>query len=602
MTQPYELEYAFNAFGGFKLKQDFPLYRPTGDGYRPYKLNDAIQIKYSVRDMNYKIGVVLDDSESTIIQFDASSNYGASNNNQHTNIDQLVDDVLDITSQEFIDTINASSVVSMGKMSTLYSDFLETINTYFGSPIIVNNNIFNINNGVFDASAFVHLINGGNFNINGSFVSDFSGEIHVYDINSKLRNAFKRNLFNNRTGTNYKVNDGFVDGDLIYVPDGMTVTLKLDIDHGANIDIYSGPANLQKIEERLNYYDSATRVRKTTTYSNTNITQTYTVPILLIASNTEFTYSYDNYGLNWNPILQTLGPRNWNFVSVSATGQYQNAIDLSGHIYTTQDFGVSWSFAHDISYSEINTIDITHEGRYQTASNGHSIFTSSDYGKKWNLASTLQGVQVYLSISLTGQYQKVISAGDSIYSSSDYGATWSRLDDGSDLYYSIQGFPTASIAMSYNGQYQVIVSETIYISSNYGTSFSTVFIPGDPFADRNWIDVDISSEGATIVAIDNGGKVYRSTNYGSTWAIVGDDDLNVDKLWRNVSISGDGRYMTLLQDNGFIYYSKDYGVTWEPNNDANLANRQWRCVDVCTSGHYQTACEFNGYIYVSNLL
>jgi len=597
MTEPYELEYAFNAFGGFKLKQEFPIYRPTGDGFRPYKLEDAIQIKYSVRDMNYKIGVVLDKNEDTIIQFkDNEDTY------QQQGVDLLLDDVLDITSQEFLDTVSADSIVSMGKMSTLYSDFLETINTYFGSPIILNNNIFNINNGVFDASAFLHLINGGNFDINGAYVSDFSGEIHVYDINSKLRNAFKRNLFNNRNGTDYKIIDGFVEGDLIYVPDGMSVTLKLDIDHGANIDIYSGPANLKQIEDKLNYYNSATRVRKTTTYSNTNITQTYTVPILLIASNTEFTYNFDKYGETWTPILTELGPRDWNFVSVSATGQYQNAIDITGHIYTTQDFGVNWAYVFDISSSSINTIDITHEGRYQTASNGNSIFTSNDYGRTWKKARDLQGVQVYLSISLTGQYQKVISAGDSVYSSSDYGVTWTRLDDGSDLFYSIQGFPTASIAMSYNGQYQVIVSESIYVSSDYGVSFSDVFVPDDPFTDRNWLDVDISSDGSTIVAIDNGGKVYKSINYGSTWSIIGDSDLNADKLWRNVTISGDGRYMTLLQDNGFIYYSRDYGVTWVPNNDPALVNRQWRCVDVSTSGHYQTACEFNGFIYVSNLL
>ena len=153
---------------------------------------------------------------------------------------------------------------------------------------------------------------------------------------------------------------------------------------------------------------------------------------------------------------------------------------------------------------------------------------------------------------MTGQYQKVISAGDSVYSSSDYGVTWTRLDDGSDLFYSIQGFPTASIAMSYNGQYQVIVSESIYVSSDYGVSFSDVFIPDDPFTDRNWLDVDISSDGSTIVAIDSGGKVYKSINYGSTWSIIGDSDLNADKLWRNVTISGDGRYMTLLQDNGLF--------------------------------------------------
>ena len=33
-------------------------------------------------------------------------------------------------------TVNAQSIVSMGKMSTLYSDFLETINTYFGTAIL----------------------------------------------------------------------------------------------------------------------------------------------------------------------------------------------------------------------------------------------------------------------------------------------------------------------------------------------------------------------------------------------------------------------------------------------------------------------------------
>lgn len=596
-TPTYGVSYAYNAFGGFKVEQGFPLYRPTNDGFRPYNLEDAIQVKYSVRDLNYKVGVVLNHLEAVPAQVSYHDN-GQTYTDQGTNL--LIDDVLDITNDEFIYGMNTTRIVSMGKMATLYTDFLNTINAYFGSPIILNNNIFTINNGVFDASAFIHLINGGNFNINGSYVTDFSGSIHVYDVNSKIRSALKRNLFNNRIDGNHTIKDGFVAGDVIYVPDGITVTLKLDIDHGANIDIYSGVANLKKIDDQLNYYDSVSRVRKTTLYSNTNITQTYTVPLVLIASNEE-TYNFDNYGLRWYNRTSAIGPRNWNFVGVSATGQYQSAIDLSGHIYVSQDFGGDWIKRYDISYSDINTINITHDGQYQTASNGNSIYVSSNYGTTWKKAFDTTGTLIYLCISLNGQYQKVVSSGDSIYSSNDYGVTWNRLDDSSDLFYSIQAFPTAGISMSYDGRYQAIASESIYITSDYGGTWTDAF-ENSVFHDGNWIDISIASDGSIMVAVDSGGKVYKSSDYGVNWTVITDAMLNIDSLWRNVSISGTGKYMSLLQDNGFIYYSVDFGVTWAKNTDPALVNRQWRCVSVSTNGHYQAAVEFNGYIYVSNLL
>lgn len=596
-TQPYDLAFAFNAFGGFKVEQDFPLYRPIGDGFRPYDLSDAIQIRYSVIDLNYKIHVINESTAAALSQ-NSSTCYTATGNSGTG----TVNDTLEITSEEFIDNVNTSNIISMGKMSTLYSDFLDTVTAYFGSPIVLNNNIFNINNGVFDASAYLHLINGGTFDINGTFVSDFSGAVHVYDMNAKLNSAVKRNLFNNRNESSSVV-DGFVVGDLIYVPDGMTVTLKLDIDHGALIDIYSGPANLKAIDDQLNYYNSATRVRKTTTYSNTNITQTYTVPIVIVASDIASNYNFDRFGESFAPVLTQLGARNWNFVSLNSTGQYQNAVDISGHVYISQDYGRSWCYKYDIGASEVNTINVSHEGQHQTACNPSAIYISNDFGSTWNKTLDLQGVQIYLSVSLNGQYQSVVSAGDSVYSSSDYGVTWLRLNDpNSDLYNSIQAFPSCATAMSFNGQHQVIVSESIYYSNDYGATFNDIFTPADPFDDRNWIDVDIASDGHMIIAIDNGGFVYKSDDYGGTWTVLDDPLLSNSILWRNVSMSGDGRYISLLQQNGFIFSSNDYGATWEQNTDPELANRQWRCIDVSTSGHYQAACEFNGFIYVSSLL
>ena len=444
------------------------------------------------------------------------------------------------------------------------------------------------------------MINGGNFDINGTLVSDLSGSLLLYDVPTQIQNAIENNMFNNRTETS-SVLEGFKSGDFIFIPEGMTITLRLNIDLGANTDLYTGPENLQAIDDELNYYDRLNRIRKTTTYSDTELVQTFTVPVLIVASDEEV-YSFDKYALNWTTeSSEPLGIRDWNFCGLSSTGQYQSAIDLSGDIFTSNDFGENWALRYNIGSSTINAINITHDGQHQTASNGSSIFVSNDYGNTWAKALDTQGTIIYVSISLNGQYQKVAIAGDSLYSSNDYGVSWSRLDDGSPLFYSIQAFPTMSVSISYNGQYQVIAAETIYLSNDYGATFNDSFTNGDDFEDRNWLDIAITSDGQYMVAIESGGKIYISTDYGSNWNVVTDSTVDINALWRNVSISATGRYMSILQDNGFIYYSTDFGVTWNRNEDPDLQGRQWRCVTVSANGHYQLAVELNGYIYMSNL-
>ena len=587
MTTTYTSSYAMPGYGGFTIDQTFPIYRPQLNSARPYYVAEAIQIKYSVRELNYKIGLVNDLNENLINLPIPSSGIA-------------MKDTLTITTDEFLNNTNKDTIISMGKITNMYTDFLNAVNVYFGSPIILANNIFNVNNGVFDEDAFIHLIQGGNFNINGSLISDLSGSLLLYDVPTQIQNAIDNNMFNNRTEST-SVLEGFKPGDFIFIPEGMTITLRLNIDLGANTDLYTGPENLQQIDSELNYYDRLNRVRKTTTYSDTELVQTFTVPILLVASDEEV-YSFDKYALNWTPeATEQFGARDWNFCGLSSTGQYQSAIDLSGDIFTSTNFGEDWTYRYNIGPSNINAINITHDGQHQTASNGSSIFVSNDYGNTWSKALDTQGTIVYVSISLNGQYQKVVISGDSLYSSNDYGVSWSRLDDNSNLYYSIQAFPTMSVSISYNGQYQVIAAETIYISSDYGSTFYDSFTGGDPFEDRNWLDVSVTSDGQYMVAIESGGKIYITSDYGSNWNVVTDSTVDINALWRNVSISATGRYMSILQDNGFIFYSTDFGVTWNRNEDPNLQGRQWRCVCVSANGHYQLAAELNGYIYMSNL-
>lgn len=590
MTTVHDTDYAFNAFGGFKIDQSFPTYRPQGEGYRAYNLRDTIQLKYSTRALNMKIGIVTD-STGAVVSRDVDSATGLLN-----------DDELDINTTDFLNYVGSSNVITMGAMATLYSDYLETINTYFGSHIVLNNNIFNINGGVFDAAAFAHLINGGTFNVSGSFVTDIQGNVTVYSMNDKLRHATDKNIFGNRTPGVTQVSDGVIDGDMFYVPDGLTVTLKLNIDNGANIDIYSGPANLKKIEDKLNYYNSATRVRKTTDYSNTHITQTYTVPILLVATDLAIDQP-SLFATIWTPALTSLGNRDWNTGGISSTGQYQTIVDVSGNIYKTNDFGGTWTFAKDIGGNALNHVAISADGQYQIGCNGTEIFVSTNYGVSWVSQFTLPGTLVNLSISLNGQYMNVIVSGDNVYRSTDYGSTWAAMPTGTDLYYSVQAFPTSGTAMSYDGRYQVFATETVYLSTDFGATFNDVFTPNDPFDDRNWVGIAISSDGNTIFGADSGGKLLLTQNQGAAWSELSHANLGTGaKTWRHIAMSSDATYMIAVEDNGNLYASSNGGSAWFLPSDPDVqGNHDWRWCALSSNGQYALLLEHGGTPYTSTI-
>jgi hypothetical protein len=179
------LAYVFDTSGGFSIRQAFPqINLNTYSPIAQYDVTEALQIRFNVRTFNNKIGVIKDETNKSIqnLYFDISN-------------ELLVDDTgtiidsVNISSQEFLNGIGTNNIVSMGKMSTLYSDFNYTVMEYFGAPygfssVFSNATDFNINNGIFDASAFVNLINRITFDgINGSIISDLSGYFTVNNLN-----------------------------------------------------------------------------------------------------------------------------------------------------------------------------------------------------------------------------------------------------------------------------------------------------------------------------------------------------------------------------------------------------------------------------------
>lgn len=560
---------AFDGSGGYVVDQSFPLYS-TVDSILSHNLTEAVQLRYSTRDLNYKIGVVTD----------ICGNYLTS---RHSSVDgDLIADDLVIETPDFLNNLTMANIIQVGQLSKLYSDFIYTLETYFGGTITVGGQVFNINNGVFDKSALINICNGHNFNVHGSIVTDLSGSSTLSNINNKLQKAISTNPFGNRTSTT-RIRDGFMDGDIILIPDGVTISLSIDINPGPGNT--TGVDNLLTVDSSLNYVNTATKVKKVTTYTTTNITQKYTIPIAFILSN-DANFSFASFSQTWIERTDLRG-MNWCAASLSSDGQKQTAIDRLGRIYLSNDYGTKWALNKTISSAENCCISMSFDGKYITASDGSTIYISHNSGNTWSATFNLSSTDIFINISLSGKYQSFVSSGDGFYQSSDYGFSWTKFDDDSDLANSIKTFPISDITLSFTGQYQSIAAEHIYYSHDYGATWSNSSgtQPADLWSDQNWIGICSNSIGDIQYAIVDNGYVYKSINYGVTWTTLTHANIP-PKHYRDIACNATGEYVTVIDDLGNIIYSSNSGSTWSVTTISGSSNN-YKSISMAANIRYQ---------------
>lgn len=255
--------YCIQAYGGYSTTQSFDTVQRLSETIiGRYDVTGAVEVLMDVRLFNAKIGITKDASNIGVTV--PTSTYYSDVSNM------LLTDSLTISAQEFIQDISnagaGNSIVSVGLLSTIYSDFSNYVATYFGMPnqptsatnpneygfatLFANDPNFNPNAGVFNPAAFYDLLtkaaDAGWSDGSGAQITTLSGTVTVSNITSLLRNAVDANPFGNRnsqTGTtasdpydrsNYGVTDGFFADDLFFIPaNGFQITLKLGIDSEA---------------------------------------------------------------------------------------------------------------------------------------------------------------------------------------------------------------------------------------------------------------------------------------------------------------------------------------------------------------------------------
>lgn len=250
------LFYTITAQGGYSISQEFPMIRlATVNPINEYDITNALQIALSADIFNEKLGTYTSLYNNTIYN-------------------RWQNDTINLTASEFVaNIVTPSQVISLGTYTTLYSDFISYVNNYFSyaggfNSLFASVNEFNFNSGVFDANAYISLINDP---------LAITGTITIYNVNNLLQYAVDNNVFGNRANiSGNSIIDGFRPGDLILVPSGTTITLNLQIDLGSSIPSYG----LNQVSSTSIKYND-TNYRVSTTAAMNNINRVLTAPLLI---------------------------------------------------------------------------------------------------------------------------------------------------------------------------------------------------------------------------------------------------------------------------------------------------------------------------------
>ena len=135
------------------------------------------------------------------------------------------------------------------------------------------------------------------------------------------------------------------------------------------------------------------------------------------------------------------------------------------------------------------------------------------------------------------------------------------------------------VAVEYGGQ--------IYTSTDFGVSWTA------RESNRNWYSVASSADGSKLVAVVYQGQIYTSTDSGVNWTA-----RESNRYWGSVASSADGSKLVAVVNGpggGQIYTSTDFGVSWT----ARESTRSWRSVASSADGSKLVAGVSGGQIYTS---
>lgn len=334
-------------------------------------------------------------------------------------------------------------------------------------------------------------------------------------------------------------------------------------------------------------------------------------------------YTSANSGQTWT--RQTIiGNGNWSALAASGDGRVILAAQYDyGVLSLSTDYGKTWKQQSiSAAYSGWYNIGVSKDGSTLVATDtygttnwdGGYAYISTDYGETW-VQQTELGARYW--IDWRSGTTSVSDDGKTIVIGDTYGADWNDWDGGYIYITKDRGAHwEPALSLGANNWISVNVSgdgKTIIAASGNGSTGGAIFTSHDAgqtwteHASINtpesiWYNVGISSDGTHLLASQSGGRLFTSNNSGESWV----ERVVPDIVWQLSALSLDGS--TILAsatfnerwgNNSHLMISQDFGDTWKILNE--LPTQGWDTLAVSENGAHIVAGSWHGYLYTGTL-
>jgi|GEM_PF-734617 len=304
-------------------------------------------------------------------------------------------------------------------------------------------------------------------------------------------------------------------------------------------------------------------------------------------------YLSSNGGVDWEESEYFGGPAGA-LVAMSDDASQLLVANPNGVVHSSEDFGETWNILDDViaSYTPWSHAFVTADGTdFTLVSNDKRVFHSSDSGATWTEAPVTAPGLVY-SIA-HGQKLLSVDTSNDIYVSDNFGTSWTKIFTSLPAWNTHAGI--TSVASNEDGTKLVLSVGTgsIYSSTNSGTSWTELTVQ----ASRSWNAIASSADGQKLVAAANPGFIYTSSDGGETWTMRPGAGM---RAWVAITSSEDGTRLAAITSLGggdYVYTSSDSGVTW--NEQTNAGTFSFASIASNADGTRLIAAVTGGSIYIS---
>lgn len=237
---------------------------------------------------------------------------------------------------------------------------------------------------------------------------------------------------------------------------------------------------------------------------------------------------------------------------------------------------------------------------------GGFIYTSSNSGGTWARSGALSENWIAIASSTDGSALVALVEDGPIYVSTNAGGTWKKTNVATNAWAGIASSANGTDLAAIRKESSAFLLGSIYLSANEGSIWQDVFI-ADAMCPMTWASVASSANGVGLIAAQDNGLIYMSTNSGSTWVPA----TAPTNKWSSVASSANGTQLVAVAHtgnplceqnagnevyNGPIYTSANAGTTW---TEANAPSNDWISVASSADGSKLIVAAENGPIYVS---